>query len=156
MFGKFFRKVGEGLENMADAADRALTAHEMGRIAAVCAMMSYLPDGNADDDEISAGLTAIKHKFGDLYKTGNMVAEITSRVNRLKESKRFGKMALMEEIEAAKGTDEAAFLLNVAAAVGEAPDPSLGKGEDPFTSAERALAKEIAGVLGVSTKVAGF
>lgn len=156
MFGKLLKGIGDAIDEVATATNRLLNTAEMGRVASVCAMMAYLPDGNADDDEIEAGVDVIGRRFGHVYKATEMVAEIRKRVNTLKESKRFGKIELMDELIPARGTDEAKFLVQVAAAVGEAPDDSLPRGTDPFTPAERALAAEIAVHLGLDPKTAGI
>lgn len=159
MFGKIFKGLRDGARELGREIDRALNQEEMERIAAVVAMMAFLPDGNADDDEIEAGVNALKHQLGNLYKPSEMIGEVRKRVEVLKASPRFGKLELMSEIE--KATDEsdmteAEFLVQVAAAIGEAPDPSLDKGVDPFTPAERALAREIALRLGVDPKTANI
>jgi tellurite resistance protein len=156
MFDTFIRRAVGLFDKAAATAERLLNADELGRLAAVVAMMAYLPDGNADDDEIEAGIAAILHRFGPIYKPSDLAREIRERVDVLKESRRFGKADLMAQILPARYSPEADFLVQVAAAVGEAPDESLPKGADPFTPAERALAREIAAVLSVDPVAAGL
>lgn len=157
MFEKIVKGVQDAVTDITTAAKRYVGAHEMGRVAAVAAMMAYLPDGDADDDEIMQGVIAIQSRMGDAYKIDELVTAIQARVKKLQASKRFGKAALLEEIAPAKDTPEAFFLVQVAAAVGEAVDPAAPKGgADPFTPAEWALAKEIAVALGVDPKTAGI
>lgn len=156
MFGKIFKAVGSVIDEVGAEIKRGLSADEMKRAAAVCAMMAYLPDNNADDDEIEASVDAIKHRLGSTFSVREIVAEVKECVDAMKTSRRFGKLDMMDKLSPAVGTSEAEFLVQVAAAVGEAPDDSLPKGSDPFTAAERALAREIAKALGVDPKTAGI
>lgn len=156
MFGKIFKAIGSAMDEVSHAIDRELSADDMKQIAAVCAMMAYLPDGNADDDEIEAGVDAIKHKLGSTFTTREIVAQVKEYVGVMKESKRFGKLDMFDIIAPARASPFGEFLVQVAAAVGEAPDASLDKGVDPFTAAERSLAREIAKALEVDPRKAGI
>jgi tellurite resistance protein len=145
-----FDKAKSAATAMIDGAtktiNRAVGAQQMQRIAAICAMMAYLPDGDADDDEIDTGIAAIMQKLGaNTYSVGEMRSAVDRHVATLKASKRMGKIALMDLIKPAKGTDEAIDLVQFAAAVGDAPSPNV----PAYTEAEKALAIEIADWLGV-------
>ncbi len=150
----FLDSLKEGAAALGDsfkkAATRFTSGPAMNRIAAVTAMMAFLPDGDADDDEIDAGIAAIHAKVGDALSISEMRALVVKHVSTLKASKRIGKVTLMDLLAPARGTDEAVFLVQVAAAVGDAPNGT----PEPYTPAEKALAVEIARFLNVSPEFA--
>lgn len=146
--------IASGLLGSAEKmAKRYTSGAPMARMTAVIAMMAYLPDGDADESEILTGVSAIVQKTGDVFNIKELVALVKKDIDTLRASQRLGKAELMQRIRGAADDDERAWLVTVAAAVGES-DPLEARATrtekiDPFSEAERALAREIARELNV-------
>lgn len=153
MFSKLM-KLAEGIAGDIEKKARKFAgASSMGRVAAVTAMIAYLPDNDADKDEIKKGIQAISRQSGGVYELSRMLEEVNKRVETLEFDADMGEGELMREIERARGTDEADFLVRVAIAVGKA---SGEPGEDPFSPEEKAVARRICQRLSVSADEFGL
>lgn len=153
MFSKFL-KIAEGIA--ADIENRAKQfagAKSMGRVASVTAMIAYLPDNDADKDEIKKGVQAISKHSGGIYPLTDMLDAVNKRVTTLEFDADMGEGELMQEIAPAANTPEADFLVRVAIAVGKA---SGEPGEDPFSPEEKEVARRIASKLNLTASDFGL
>lgn len=146
MFEAFTKGLAEAFGDLGTTAKKFVGKRSMDRMAAVAAMVSYLPDKDADDDEIHRAVRAIFAVSEGLYTVEEINTSIQSHLKTLKFDDEIGKVQLMNEIRPANGTGEAPLLIACAIAVGKASGPSPDV--DPFTPEERALTAEIAEHLG--------
>lgn len=141
-------KIAEGIAgDLEKKAKQFAGKASMGRVAASCAMVAYLPDKDADKEEIKKGIQAIIKHSGGVYDLTRMLEEVNTRVATLEFDADMGEGELMKEIEGARGTEEADFLIRVAIAVGKA---SGEEGEDPFSPAEKEVVMKMIRRLGLS------
>lgn len=145
MFESLGRLFKDAFGDLEATARRFAGKNSMNRIAAVGAMVAYLPDGDADDDERKSAVKAMYALTNGIYTVEDMRAAVDKHVETLSFMPEIGKAQLFKEILPASGTDEAPLLVAVAIAVGKASGPK----DDPFTPDERKLAAEIARHLGL-------
>ena len=149
-FRKFAESVAADLETK---AKQFSGQKSMGRVAATAAMIAYLPDENADGEEIKKGVQAISRYSGGVYPLADMIAVVDERLETLKFDTGIGEAELMKEIAPAAGTEEADFLVRIAIAVGKA---SGDEGEDPFSDSEKEVCRRIIGRLGLQASTYGL
>ena len=122
------------------------------RAAAVAAIVAYVPDQDADKDEISKGVKAI-HKMTDgAFKIDEMLAAVNSAVETLEFDVDMGYTELMNTVRKA-GADERRLLVSVGIAVGKS---SGEPGEDPFSPEEKDCVRRMITDLGMNASDFGL
>lgn len=144
MLSKFLSIMQNVGDDISKRAKQYANARSMGRVASVTAMVAYIPDGDADKEELTKGIKAIQRSSAGVYDLTTMLNEVNRRIETLQFDTDIGEGELMKELDGANG-DEGDFLVRVAIAVGKA---SGEEGEDPFSDAEKAVVARIARKVG--------
>lgn len=145
MLSKFMQFAEGVLNDLESKARKFAGAKSKDRVAAVTAMVAYIPDEDADKDEIKKGVQAIVKHSGGVYTIDEMLTAINKHVATLEFDTNMGEAELMTLIGPTANTEEATFLIHVAIAVGKA---SGEPGEDPFSDAEKDVVRRIISRLG--------
>ena len=151
-FEKFMSIVNGVAGDIKSSAKKFSNSGTRDRAAAVCAMVAYIPDQDADKDEINKGVKAI-HKMTDgAFKIEEMVAAVNKAVETLEFDVDMGYTELMNAVRKA-GADERRLLVSVGIAVGKS---SGEKGEDPFSPEEKDCVRRIISDLGMNSSEFGL
>lgn len=150
--GKFLEIVQGVGDNIAAGAKKFANAGTRDRAAAVAAMVAYIPDQDADADEIRKGVQAIHRMTNGAFKIDEMVDAVNTAVDTLKFDIDMGRAELMNKVRKASD-DEKRLLVNVGIAVGKS---SGEEGEDPFSDDEKSCVRQIISDLGLNASEFGL
>lgn len=142
-FDDVMGKISDGVDKIASEVKKFKNKDFMKATVASCVRVAAA-DGNIDSSEKQKTLGFIqRNEVLSVFKTSDVVSFFNECVDHLDFDMTIGKGELDKHIVKMKGKPEAALLLQVCCAVGEA--------DGDFDDNERRVVRELAGLLNMST-----
>jgi len=146
MLSKFMSVLQNIGDDIAGGAKKFANKGTRDRAAAIAAMVAYIPDKDADKDEINKGVKVIHRMTNGAFEIDDMIQAVNDAVSTLEFDIDMGRAELMNKVLKAND-DEKRLLVNVGIAVGKS---SGEEGEDPFSPEEKECVRRIITDLGLS------